>query len=217
MKIMLILLMVAFLSACSTPQPRATIPVSQYREAALEMYMLGMCGEVGFVDTGIVQEGFGYLVSKHLGSQYNESVLEVAFREEHAKISPTEEEIANLRHGTGLTDDEMVTRNNFQGLCSQYAQAVTEERQRRQLIAQQNARQQQEAINSMSQQLSDMGQMMLDGGNNAMQLTQPMVPGYQPSFGLPSTGYNHSLINSPGGLRQRHCTPTSSGMQYCFE
>lgn len=217
MRTIIILVVMALLSACSTPQPRATIPVSQYREAAQKMYALGMCNQAGFVDTGIAKEGFGYISSNHLGDQFDRLVLEAAFREAHATVNPSEEDMAKLRDGSGLTEEEAVTRGQFQARCVQFAQDVVAERQRRHWLAQQNAQQRQEAINRMAQQMGNMGQMMMEGGNNALRNSQSLTPSPQPNFGLPSPGYNHSLINSPGGLRQRHCTATSSNTQYCFE
>lgn len=217
MRTIVVMVSLTLLTACSSPQPRATPSVSQYRQAAQQMYVLGLCNETGFMGAGIMREGAGYIADNYLGGQFSQPVLEAALREEHVRVDVGEEDVAKLRHATGLTKEEKEGRRQFKALCRNYAQSVAGERQRRQRITQQNARQQQEAINSMAQQLSDMGQMMLDGGNNAMRNSQSLAPGPQPSFGLPSTGYSHSLINSPSGLRQRHCTDTSSGMQYCFE
>lgn len=209
------------MGGCASNTPPSKKPsMADYTSMAEKLHGLEACAALDFADPQILAQGIPSEINRLLGNSPNMQLLESIYnsgKEESDKAIMELAEYMALREDADKRNEEkeMLIRKGISE-CGRVQQFIIAEIRQGE-TNRRNYEIQNRAMNNIASSLSNMGNMALEAGSNAMQMTQPMIPSIQPSL-VPgqNSGNSNYLINSPDGLIQRNCIPSGNNYNYCF-
>lgn len=199
-----------------------TIPFSQYKAVAQELYNYELCALFGMSDPQLATEGQEYIIKNGLGNNFNGTALNhhiiIAKRELEPMLIAFGDDLDKYRRNELEDSEKRRGLQSVQQGCRARDMATLRERNRRE---ENRARyeHQARAMNEMANTLSNMGNMAYNAGRASLQMTQPAPIYTQPSTGhtnRQSNGSGNYLINTPNGLVRKSCISAGSSYSYCF-